>query len=94
MTTVRRQGAHDDDLKAKISADPDEVARSVAALREDHEKADELEQLRSQTAGAAATLQVFALNPIGKGGCHWNRSSKGRFRSATTSWTATAISGC
>ena len=44
-------------LKAKISADPDEVARSVAALREDHEKADELAQLRNQTSESLKEIE-------------------------------------
>jgi tetratricopeptide (TPR) repeat protein len=37
-------------LKAKITADADEVAKSVAAMHDDREKAAELEQLRAQAS--------------------------------------------
>jgi tetratricopeptide (TPR) repeat protein len=37
-------------MKAKITADADEVAKSVAALHDDHEKAAELVQLRAQAS--------------------------------------------
>lgn len=37
-------------IKAKVSADADEVARSIAAMRDDRDKKAELEQLRAQAA--------------------------------------------
>jgi tetratricopeptide (TPR) repeat protein len=44
-------------LKAKITADADEVARSVAAMHDDREKATELAQLRAQASESLKEIE-------------------------------------
>jgi tetratricopeptide (TPR) repeat protein len=44
-------------LKAKITADADEVAKSVAAMHNDREKAAELEQLRAQASESLKEIE-------------------------------------
>ena len=44
-------------IKAKISADADEVAKSVAAMRDDHERKTELEQLRTQASESLKEIE-------------------------------------
>ena len=44
-------------LKAKISADVDDVAKAVAAMRDDHEKTAELVQLRAQASESLKEME-------------------------------------
>jgi tetratricopeptide (TPR) repeat protein len=44
-------------LKAKISADGDDVAKSIAAMRDDREKAAELAQLRAQASESLKEIE-------------------------------------
>jgi len=52
-------------LKARISADPDEVAKSVNALRENKQKTKELEDSRKKAKGALEEIERLKKEIVG-----------------------------